>query len=472
MQHLPAELLLLVAERVVCLEDEQGIQLAEEVFASLSSFAAMCASCTAVRDALVGTAIKDEMRCRRSSLAPPQTWSSSPFKDQVAREERAKQLVRVLDKMVTSVAGHCAASHCTQARRMLNRSNADTQLAIAHTNARRMALGRQRAFLFCTSDEKNDSSKWIVAAELRGFPVWSSKTDLVLTHRLPLTEHVETMVCDDDLLLFGTSDAVWGWKPGSASWQLRSTVPGMVIVDKFVSKGHPRLVLCSYAVDTSLFSLQNGGEYEDLRCVVAHLREGQVTRYTSETEGVHCNLRAARAGSVALTVTVGGRERARVQFLDMQSDEQELVTGEMPRAQIVATALSPRGDTAVVFSLAMKAQARVFLRLRAMSWTQLSVVEVPALMSSWGAMWSLPDRIPTQAVFTACGSKVLFSGPLITPRPAIGSLEVGGVINRRTAREPRVRMSTVEGLPRQILCGEGGILLRTHRGAVLLRARV
>jgi len=348
---------------------------------------------------------------------------------------------------------------------MVNRENLACRLEVAHVCARRVALSESTAFLHCSSDEKK-ISRWILATDMRGGTVWSPKSELRRVARVEVDEDVIHMQASGGVLLFSTRSGVFSWAPGEPVRSLESPVPGMIIADFWVCRGEARLLLASEDVSAELFQIDTD---LNVRCVVAHMRWQPigVSRYTNEIQGFHSNIRPNADGSVALAVTLTN-ERAKVQLLDPEEDREEVISEEHARGQIVAVCLSPKGDAACVFTLGMHAVANVFMRLSADSWTLLAAVAVPGQPSAFGSQWPALSKVATAAVFSACGSRVLFHGPRITSRPAIGSIELNDVLSLSPPKV-RVKNASIEALPREILFSTSGVLLRTHRGACVVR---
>ena len=329
--------------------------------------------------------------------------------------------------------------------------------------ARRVALSDSTAFLHCSSDEKK-ASRWILAADMQGGTVWSPKSELRQVARVEVNEDVIHMQASGGMLIFSTRSGVFSWVPGKPLRSLESPVPGMIIADFWVCRGEARLLLASDDVNSELFQIDTD---LNVRCVVAHVNCWQTSRFTNEIQGFHSNLRPNADGSVALAVTLTNN-RARVQLLDPEEDAEDVISEEHPRGQIVAVCLSPKGDAACVFTLGMHAVANVFMRLSPYSWTLLAAVTVPGQPSAFGSQWPAPSKIVTGATFSACGSRVVFHGPRITARPAIGSLELKDVLSLSPPKV-RVKTASIEALPREILFSKAGVLLRTHRGACVVR---
>jgi hypothetical protein len=461
-EGVPAELVTVIAEHLMRLTKSDCVALAEETRLSCRSFYAFSSCCRSAHQLLKDSELNTEAACRRAAVVQPREWSRLPFTSQFKAEEQTRQLVKTIACGVASLATHCASAHCLAVRKMVNRENLACRLEVAHVCARRVALCESTAFLQCSSDEKT-VSRWILAADMRGGTVWSPKSELRKVARVEVDEDVIHMQASGGVLLFSTRSGVFSWVPGEPLRSLESPVPGMIIADFWVCRGEARLLLASDDVNAELFQIETD---LSVRCVVAHMR-WQPTRYTNEIQGFHSNLRPNADGSVALAVTLTN-ERARVQLLDPEEDREEVISEEHARGQIVAVCLSPKGDAACVFALGMNAVANVFMRLSADSWTLLAAVTVPGQPSAFGSQWPTPSKIVTGATFSACGSRVLFHGPRITARPAIGSLELNGVLSL-SAPKVRVKNASIEALPREILFSTSGVLLRTHRGACVVR---
>lgn len=462
----PAELVTVIAEHVMLLAKSDCVALAEETRLSCRSFAALSSCCRSAHNLLKDSELNTEAACRRAAVVQPREWSRLPFTSQFKAEEQTRQLVKTIACGVASLATHCASAHCLAARKMINRENLACRLEVAHACARRVALSESTAFLQCSSDEKK-ASRWILAADMRGGTVWSPTSELRKLARVQVDEDVVHMQASGGLLLFSTRSGVFSWLPGEPVRSLDSPVPGMIVADFWVCRGEARLLLASDSVNAELFQIET-----ELRvhCAVAHMRfstHWQPIRYTNEIDGFHSNLRPNSDGSVALAVTLT-QERARVQLLDPEEDIEEVITEEHARGQIVAVCLSPKGDSACVFTLGMNAVANVFMRLSPDSWTLLAAVTVPGQPSAFGSQWPAPSKIATGATFSDCGSRILFQGPRITARPAIGSIELNDVLSVAPPKL-RIKNASIEALPREILFSTAGVLLRTHRGACVVR---
>lgn len=461
---LPDELRVAVAEQLVRLTATSGLALEEEVRATCGSFAALSSCCRSVNRALRESSIYEEVACRAKARASPQDWTScSPFALQCEREESTRQLVRTLDAGVSSLATHCASNHCQAARKSLNRDFLACRTELAHSCARQVVLTGSRAFLYCTGDRKGSTSKWIVAADMTGTTVWSPSSELRQVARVELSEPLIAMRADESLLVFSTQEGVWGWRSEGQPWRISAPVEGMLVSDFWVSRGQPRLMLCSEDVDTNLFLHEVDA---GVRSVAVHLEEQTVTRYANETSGVYSALRPSADGSTVLTMASRAFERAAVQVLDVDEDSEEVLLTE--HGQTVAYCLSPGAQSACVFTLGINAMVSVFVRLGKDSWTRAFYVRVPEQPCAFGASWPSVSKRTTEAVFSSCGSKVLFYGPRITPRPAICSLDMGRITRRRAVRV-RVKCCAHEALPRSIRLSHAGILMQTHRGALVIR---
>jgi len=457
----PADLAMVIAEHVMRLAESGCVALAEEARLSCRSFAALASCCKSAHQMLGDSELHTEAACRRAAVLQ-RNHARLPSTLQFEAEEQTRQLVNTIARGVASLATHCASTHCLATRKMINRENLVCRLEVAHVCARRVALSESTAFLYCSSDEKK-ASRWVTAADMRGGTVWSPKSELRKIARVDVEEEVLSMRASGGLLLFSTESGLFSWRPGEPTRGLHSPVPGMVVADFWVCGGEARLLLASDDVNSELYQVDTD---LDVRCVVAHMNP-RPKRFTNEIEGFHSNIRPSEDGTLALAVTLT-RERAKVQLLFTEEDAEELISDENARGQIVAVCLSPRGDSACVFTMGMHAVANVFLRLSADSWTLLAAVTVPSQPSAFGSTWTVPSKVATGAVFSACGSRVLFHGPRITTRPAIGSLELNGVLS---LAPPRVRVKTcsIEALPREVLFSTTGVVLRTHRGVCVIR---
>lgn len=459
---LPDELRVAVAEQLVRLTAPPGLALEEEVRETSCSFAALASCCSSLRSALRGSAVSEEVQCRgRALVSPPDCCT--PFTLQCKQERNTRQLVRTLDAGVSSLATHCASNHCQAARKSLNRDSPQCRTELAHCCARQIALAGSRAFFYCTGDEKGSTSKWIVASDMTGNTVWSPKSELRQVARVALADPVLAMRAGGALLVFSTQAGVWGWRSEGQPWSIPVPVERMVVADFWVSRDQPRLMLCSEDVDTRLFL----HEVEpSTRSLVVHIDDHTVTRYTNETHGIYSALRPSADGGMVLTMASRAFQRAVVLVLDTEGDSEELLFTE--HGQIVGFCLSPGAQSACVFTLGINAMASTFVRLGKDSWTRAFCVRVHDQPCAFGAGWpSVPNR-PTEAVFSGCGSKVFFHGPRITPRPAICSLEMGRITRRRPVRV-RVKYCAHEALPRSIRFSHAGILIQTHRGALVIR---
>lgn len=461
---LPDELRVAVAEQLVRLYATSGLALEEEVRTTTRSFAALASCCRSVCGALRGCTVSEEMKCRGRALVIPHDWAScTPFALQCKREQTTRQLVRTLGAGVSSLATHCASNHCQAARKSLNRDSPACRTELAHSCARQIALAGPRAFLYCTADEKGSTSKWIGAYDMTGTTVWSPRSELRKVATVALAYPVLAMRADESLLVFSTQAGVWGWRSDGQPWRIPVSVERMFVADFWVSRGQPRLMLCSEDLDSTLFL--HAAEFS-ARSVAVHVEEHTVTRYTNETSGLYSALRPSADGNTVLTMAARAFERPVVQVLDIDGDAEDVLFTE--HGETVALCLAPGAEAACVFTLGIHAVASVFVRLGKGSWTRAFCVCVPEQPCAFGARWPSVSKRTTEAAFSSCGSKVLFFGPRITPRPAICSLEVGRITRRRVARV-RVKCCAHEALPRSIQFSHTGILMQTHRGALTIR---
>ena len=466
---LPPELQTAVAEQVVLLTSRSGLALEQETRLSCVSFAAMASVCRATCDALRAADLFEEVACRRKTLAAPQDWDTRlPFTAQFAHEQQTRKLLRALNAGIASLGTHCASTHCLAARKCLNRDHLACRTEVAHACARQIALAGDRAFLYCTGDEKGSTARWIVAADMRGGTVWSPKSELRREARVDVEDTVLAMAAGGSLLLFSTQLDVWAWRPPAAPWRIYTPVYGFCVGDFWVARGEPRLLL--HTAQNDARQIQQWTE-ADTRCMVGHFAGDRVTRFSNEEAGVHSALRPSADGSVALCVTARATGRAVVQLLDTEEDVQEVLSHETTRGQIVALCLAPSAQSACVFTLGIGLHlvwVEVFLRLAKNSWTRASSIAVPGQPSAFGASWPLPAKNDTEAVYSSCGSRVLFHGPRLTPRPAICSLRLSGLAGTRPERV-HVKNCAHEAIPREIVFSAAGVLMRTHRGALVIR---
>lgn len=425
-----------------------------------------------------------EAACRLATGLPPRQWNTpTPFVLQFQEERTFERVVKFSKQSTSLLALHCASSHCTSARRNVNLHlgrKLQSRVAVAHVAATRVAAcsARDSAILFCHQKvgrgglARGVNSKWL--ALVNNHPgVWTPHADIHEVTRIQCPETVTSLSASQDgSLALATTDTgeVLMWKTHTGVLVQLDIPYGFQSAATWFYKSVPQLLLSSELIrepfHPEVFDIPNNA-----RSAVVHLGMcGSIIRWSNEEHVVHTNAKPDESGSLVLVVTLLHGAGASVRLLNTKDDSYEMIEEDPSRSggELVATALSPRGDTCAVFCTGgITSHCNIFHRLSDSGWCRSSTVILSSHHAGpWGMappLWS--ESSATHAAFTSCGSIITFFSPRLTSGPRFGSITMGAA---GEGSEVDLVATGSEHLPREVLFGPGSMWVRTHRGVLVI----
>lgn len=229
----------------------------------------------------------------------------------------------------------------------------------------------------------------------------------------------------------------------------------------------PRLLLCSEQVEDSLLTARSAVVPSSARSAVVHVRGLAVARWSNEIQSaIYTNARPDASGSRLLVATLGTGNVADICVLNVETDTSELVTDDHSTGGVVLAALSPQGDTCVVFrTRCERSFCEVFHRLSDNGWARSSSVRIhPTRQRALPTEWA--ESSAAHAAFSKCGSMVTFFSSALTSHPMLGTLTLSAA--GEATGTAQLLDTGYEHLPRDVQFGESGAWVRTQRGVLLV----
>ena len=471
------EMVVLIAEHTLHIPEtsRKGLLLVEAVDRTSSSLLALSVCSRYLNHTLrsLGFASIQEAACRRATSLCPARWDTpTPFVCQFKEECTSARLVEFAKKATGLLAMHCASNHCLSVRRNVNLhlgKDLLMRVAVAHMAATRVAACSERssAVLFCHQESRlhtfprSVTSKWLALVDDRP-GVWSPHSDIHVVSRVECSETVLSLAASHDgtaALATTDKDEVLIWRTDQQSLTRVKMPHEFHPAATWFYKAMPRLLLSSESIREP-FHPEVLEVPSRARSAVVHVDTcGSIVRWSNEQHVIHTNARPDASGSLLLVVTLLRGRGASVRLLDTEHDSYEVVEEDPSRCggELVATALSPRGDTCGVFCTGgVSSICNIFHRLSDSGWCLSSTVTLsssPMGNDAWGLappLWSTPSS--THAAFSSCGSVLTFFSPRLTAGPRFGSITVAGAGEKCGVD---LVATGSEHLPREVQFGPG-----------------